>query len=202
MPADATDSIEHKLQGRTLQVYLYLIRKNQPVGIRELQRDLGLSSPSVAEYQIEKLIELGIARKDTHGQARIVKKVKVKALDNYLEIGPRLMLPRIALYAFIFTAVTCTYVVTSWNSLNSFALILSLAATGIFWFETLKTRITLAVQTNSADNVSQTDLSRHFWHSLAPGLVCLAAFVAATGFLYYYVAPAEPSGILMPLPPA
>ena len=46
--------LKRKLSGRTLQVYLYLLKKKLPSGIREIQRDLLLSSPSVAEYQVAK----------------------------------------------------------------------------------------------------------------------------------------------------
>ncbi|MEM2759931.1 MAG: hypothetical protein QXU32_03765 [Nitrososphaerales archaeon] len=54
----------YDLQGRTLKVYLYLMRKDTPCGIREIQRDLNLSIISVANYQIEKLTNLGLVAKD------------------------------------------------------------------------------------------------------------------------------------------
>lgn len=63
--------LERKLQGRTLQVYLYLLKKKEPSGIREIQRDLGLSSPSVAEYQVGKLVDLGLASKDSYGRVSL-----------------------------------------------------------------------------------------------------------------------------------
>ena len=47
-----------------MEVYLYLLKKKAPSGIREIQRDLSLSRPSVAEYQVAKLVELGSASKD------------------------------------------------------------------------------------------------------------------------------------------
>jgi hypothetical protein len=195
------NSLEHKLQGRTLQVYLYLLKKSQPVGIRELQRDLGLSSPSVAEYQIVKLVELGIAQKDVYGQTRLVKKVKVKALNQYMEIGPRII-PRVALYAFVFTAVACTYAIVSWNSINFLAFAVCISASAIFWFETFKSRSSPESRDRAESAISQSDLHRQFWHSLVPGIIALAAFAAVAAFLYYYEAPAQPPRILMPLPPA
>jgi predicted DNA-binding transcriptional regulator len=96
--------VENKLSGKTLQVYLYLQRKKEPSGIREVQRDLGLSSPSVADYQIEKLVGMGLAAKDSHGRACIIKKVRVKELESYVSFG-RFSVPRLAFYASVFSAV-------------------------------------------------------------------------------------------------
>jgi predicted DNA-binding transcriptional regulator len=50
MSDEQNSELERRIAGRTLQVYLYLQKKKEASGIREVQRDLGLSSPSVAEY--------------------------------------------------------------------------------------------------------------------------------------------------------
>jgi predicted RNA-binding protein (virulence factor B family) len=50
MSDDQNSELERRIAGRTLQVYLYLQKKKEASGIREVQRDLALSSPSVAEY--------------------------------------------------------------------------------------------------------------------------------------------------------
>ena len=52
--------VERELKGKTLQVYVYMLKKKEPVGIREIQRDLNFSSPSVANYHIEKLVSLSV----------------------------------------------------------------------------------------------------------------------------------------------
>jgi predicted DNA-binding transcriptional regulator len=43
------------LHGKTLLVYRFIITKNEPVGVREIQRKLKFSSPSLAQYHIDKL---------------------------------------------------------------------------------------------------------------------------------------------------
>src|SRR5512132_317139 len=97
MNDDSNSEIEHKLQGRTLYVYIYLQKKKAPSGIREVQRDLGLSSPSVAEYQVEKLVEMGLASRDSYGRVVVTRKVKVKALNSYVIFG-RFTVPRLAFF--------------------------------------------------------------------------------------------------------
>jgi predicted DNA-binding transcriptional regulator len=68
-PADESKKppIEDQLKGKTLKVYMYMVKKKEPVGIREVQRDLGFSSPSVANYHIDKLVGLALADQDKYG---------------------------------------------------------------------------------------------------------------------------------------
>jgi hypothetical protein len=183
--------LERKLQGRTLQVYLYLQKKKEPAGIREVQRDLGLSSPSVAEYQVEKLVELGIAGRDTHGRAFVTKRVKVKALESYVNFG-RFAVPRLAFYASIFSAIAGLYFAFSAGSPTLYGAAVPSAAAGIFWFEAWK----MWKQNHVARRAEPKEEKErdYFWVSLAPGLGALAAFIAACLFLFYYV---EPAGIVV-----
>jgi len=60
-------SDEYVLKGTTLRVYRFLYREGRPVGIRDVQRGLGLSSPSVAQYHVRKLLEAGLVREQDGG---------------------------------------------------------------------------------------------------------------------------------------
>lgn len=180
--------LERKLQGRTLRVYLYLQRKKAPSGIREVQRDLGLSSPSVADYQIEKLVELGLVSRDGYGRVYVTRHVRVKALQSYVSVG-QFMVPRLAFYATIFSAVATIYLVMSSGSTNIYGVAVPAAAAGIFWFEAIKM---WHVQLGDKRPVKAAGDNRDFWVSLAPGMIALAVFVAAAIFLFYHV---EPNGV-------
>src|SRR5690348_17904937 len=47
--------IESELKGLTLRVYWHLLKtKNETIGVRSIQRALGMSSPSVALHHLEK----------------------------------------------------------------------------------------------------------------------------------------------------
>jgi hypothetical protein len=55
------------LKGTTLRVYRYILKSKNPVGIHDVQRGLGLSSSSVAQYHVRKLLSLGLIREDGNG---------------------------------------------------------------------------------------------------------------------------------------
>lgn len=104
-------SVEAELQGRSLEVFLYVVRAGRPVGVRDVQRGLGLSSPSVAHHHLEKLHSLGFLQKDDKGSYTAVEKVDVSVLNSFVLVGRRL-LPRMVFYAALFTTFTALYLAT------------------------------------------------------------------------------------------
>ncbi len=133
------EKIESMLKGNTLRVYWFLLRaSNGVVGARETQRALAFSSPALAAYHLDKLVELGLVEK-TDGEYRLVKTVDVGVLKQFVRFGA-LMLPRHFLYATMFTTLLIFYL-TQFKRVDFysiFALALGLLATGIMWYETLK----------------------------------------------------------------
>lgn len=55
------------LRGLTLKVYKFILKSDKPIGIREVQRALNLSSPTLALYHINKLEEAGLIKKELNG---------------------------------------------------------------------------------------------------------------------------------------
>ncbi len=76
------------LKGLTLKVYKYIVKNDRPVGIREVQRVLGLSSPTLALYHMNKLEEAGFIKKQMNGYVadRIV-------LENLIRFR-RILIPK------------------------------------------------------------------------------------------------------------
>lgn len=181
---DTNTDLERRLSGRTLQVYLYLQKKKEPSGIREVQRDLGLSSPSVAEYQIEKLVEMGLAGRDSYARVYVTRKVKVKAMQSYVNLG-RFMVPRLAFYASVFSAVAALYVIFSYDSMSPYGVAVPAGAAAIFWFEAWK----MWKHSLTEKTTKKSAEKDYFWASLMPGLAALGVFIAAAFFLFNYVAP-------------
>src|SRR6267143_2803103 len=73
--------IESELKGVTLRVYWHILgSKKQVVGVRPVQRALGLSSPSVALHHLEKLKDLGLLEKDSTGEYHLIELVEVEAV--------------------------------------------------------------------------------------------------------------------------
>jgi hypothetical protein len=135
-----SEKIASELKGNTLRVYWYVMNANkQTVGVREVQRALEFSSPTLALYHLDKLMDLGLVSKDS-GEYRLIKEVKVDVLKQFLKVG-RVFVPRFALYATLFTALFVYYVAflqPDLNIFNLFGLIFGGVASGIFWFETWK----------------------------------------------------------------
>jgi hypothetical protein len=174
--------IERKLSGRTLQVYLYLQRKKAPSGIREVQRDLGLSSPSVADYQVEKLIGMQLAAKDRHGRVFVTRRVRVKALDSYVSFG-RFSVPRLAFYASVFSAVAALYAVLNVSSLSIYGIAVPAAAAAVLWVEAWKMwKFSLIERAHNAIPSERQTL----FQMLVPGIVASLIFAGAGAFLFQY----------------
>jgi len=129
--------IEAELKGKTLLVYWYMIKQSNPVGIREIQRTLKFSSPSIAHHHLEKLISLGLVKKDEYGRYSLKEYLEVGILQSFTKIG-RFMLPRYSFYASFFTTLLIAYVYQYARALNIFALASMLIATIIFWYETIR----------------------------------------------------------------
>ena len=128
----------YNLRGKTLKVYLHLLTSDEPVGVREIQRRLGFSSPSVALHHLEKLLNMGLVEKDNYGRYSATKKVDVSILQSFSKIG-RFMLPRLSFYAAFFTTLTAAYIIQHLGSSDIYALVFGSAATAAFWFEAIRT---------------------------------------------------------------
>ena len=127
------------MQGNTLRVYWFLLnRREDSVGARETQRALGFSSPALAVYHLDKLVEMELADK-TNGEYRLVKTVNVGVLKQFVRLGS-LMVPRYFFYATMFTTLLVFYL-TQFRRVDfysTFALVLAVLAVAVSWFETLR----------------------------------------------------------------
>lgn len=132
------EDLLYNLSGKTLKVYLHLLSRNEPVGVREVQRALGFSSPSVAFHHVEKLLNMGLIEKDSYGRYYTVKKIDVAILQPFTKIG-RFTLPRLSFYATFFTTLTAAYLIQHLGSANIYALLFGVAAAAAFWYETIRT---------------------------------------------------------------
>lgn len=132
--------VEAQLKGNTLRVYVYALKKRR-VGVREVQRALGLSSSSLSQYHLNKLKELGLLR-EKDGEYEIQNEVNVNIMRDFLRLGT-LLVPRFVMYAVFFTIFTIYLGIISVNFYADipiviwFTVLLSLASL-IFWYEALR----------------------------------------------------------------
>jgi len=104
----ASGEPEETLRGTTLEVYRFLLKRNEPVGAREVQRALDLSSPSLATYHLLKLEDVGLIRKEDGG-FRVNKIV----LEDSIRIR-RFLIPRFLFYS-IFAVLALIFELTLFN---------------------------------------------------------------------------------------
>lgn len=90
-----------KLEGITLNVYLYIVRKRKPVGPRDVMKGAHLSSPSVAHRHLQKLEDMNLLQKNQYGEYLIKNKAR---MEGYFWIGHR-ALPKMFTYSLIFLSI-------------------------------------------------------------------------------------------------
>jgi len=107
------------------------------MGIHDVQRALKLSSPSVAEYHIKKLVRAGLARPDQNGYT--VDKI---VFENVIRIRRTVIPLQATFVAFFASALVVLLTILRPASITStyvFSLIVCAAAVVILLYEALKT---------------------------------------------------------------
>ncbi len=131
------DDSKEVLRGTTLEVYRFLLKSNKPVGTRELQRALNLSSSSVATYHLSKLEDAGLLKKAPGGFT-----VSKFLLENSIKIN-RFLVPRYFFYAIFAIAILIIELTIMKPAVLYREYVFSLVATVIlaffFCYETVKT---------------------------------------------------------------
>ena len=129
-----------ELQGNTLRVYWIMLQNSKTsVGPRDVQRKLGFSSPNLAVYHLDKLVELGLAEKQL-GEYHLAENVNVGVFKHFARVGG-FIFPRQVLYASMWSTLFVFLLLTfkDFNFYSLFAFVLGLLGLVIFWFEAWKT---------------------------------------------------------------
>jgi hypothetical protein len=133
--------LESELKGKTLIVYWYMLQQpTHTVGVREVQRALGFSSPSIAVHHLEKLQDLGLVRKKTTGEYILQEEVKVGILRFFTHMG-RFLVPRYLFYSVLFSTMLIAYTLMWLSGLiapSFYAMTFGLLAAVIFWIEAIR----------------------------------------------------------------
>jgi hypothetical protein len=116
-----------------------MLQTSGAVGPRDIQRKLNFSSPNLAVYHLDKLVELGLAEKEL-GEYHLTKTVDVTMFRQFSRIG-NIIFPRQILYASMWTTLLVFYVLEfkEVSFYSFFALIFGFLGACILWFETWKT---------------------------------------------------------------
>ncbi len=93
----------------SLKIYLVLLAHGKPMGVRELQRILGLKSPSTVKYHLERLLEAGYVKRLPDGSYVALRSSESPASIFITFLG--LLIPRLIPIALTFIAFALTYLV-------------------------------------------------------------------------------------------
>lgn len=130
-----------RLSGNTLRVYTFIF-KSKKSSIKAVQVALHLNSPALAQYHLEKLVSLGLAKRDEiTGEYMLMKEVKVETLAHFLKVGSYIV-PRFLLYtvmlSFVFTYFSIFVAHLVLNGYTLWTFLIGGFAIIVMWYETIK----------------------------------------------------------------
>ena len=119
------------------RIYWFMLSKKEPVGVREIQRGLGISSPSVVSHHLDRLKGAGIVSVDDYGKYTLESKVEVGVMQAFTRVGS-FMLPRFAFYAVFFTTSLVLYLLLFGGNANVYATVFGAAGSLFSLYETYR----------------------------------------------------------------
>jgi DNA-binding transcriptional ArsR family regulator len=139
--SESGTEFEYALRGKDWDVYWLLLKNGHPMSVRQVQKALRFSSPSVAQHHLERLRDLGLVQKqDVGGTYLLATEVKIGVLRHFVKLG-RLLFPRYFFYAVFSTTAYFTYILLLMQGLtreNLFILFFGAIVSIIFWYEALR----------------------------------------------------------------
>jgi len=124
-----------EITGNSLRIYLYLV-KHGASELREVQRGIGLSTPSLASYHLARLVEGGYATQDI--------------LEGYVKVGTALV-PQFTFFSVLFTILIIFFsmmTITSYSYVP-YLVVTSIGAAGLMWYESIRLWRKLVVESNN-----------------------------------------------------
>ena len=123
--------------GTTRDVYLHIVTSEKPQGVREIWRALSLSSPSLAQYHINKLMEQALIEPSPDGKYQVNEIERIDALRDFILLRGRLI-PRLMFYGALLVGIFFTYLVfwpIRWDFRDLVVIAISLFSIIAFFYE-------------------------------------------------------------------
>ncbi len=127
-----------ELRGNTLRTYLYLLKRG-PCELRDVQRGLDLSTPSLASYHLSKLVDARYVKQDENGRYVALGDAVGDVLAGYSKIGTAIV-PQLSFFAVLFSILIGYFSFEALHapSFTPYLLAVSLSAAAALWFETVR----------------------------------------------------------------
>ena len=118
-------------------IYLYILTSRESVGVRDVWRELKLSSPSLAQYHINRLLELGMIIQTREGKYAASEEKRVEALKSFVLFYGKLI-PRLVFYGALAAGLLAFYIIAwpiEWNFRDLTVIVVSIISIVAFFFE-------------------------------------------------------------------
>lgn len=125
------------MSATTWNVYLYILTSKEPVGVREVWRELKLSSPSLAQYHMNRLLELGVVTKTREGKYVANEEKRVEAVRSFVLLYGKLI-PRLVFYGALTAGILVVYIIAwpiEWNFRDLTVIAVAVISIVAFFFE-------------------------------------------------------------------
>jgi hypothetical protein len=112
------EELDNKIKGKTLEIYYYMNQINSEVGVREITREFGYSSPALAAYHLNRLVDFEIAMKTENNRYSLTNNdFRIGKLSNHIKVG-NLWISQISIFTMIlalFSIVGLSYFMLNIN---------------------------------------------------------------------------------------
>ena len=126
-----------KISGTAWDIYLYILTTDKPAGIREVWRGLNLSSPSLVQYHVNKLLDMKLIEPTIDGKYQANDLERMGALRNFVMLRGKLV-PRLVFYGALVLGILIMYLLF-WPFRFDFrdlvVLVVTVFSTSAFLFE-------------------------------------------------------------------
>ncbi len=125
------------LKGNTLRIYLQVL-KHGPCELRDVQHALNLSTPSLASYHLNKLVEAGYVSQNERGGYVATKDAVGDILAGYSKIGTAIV-PQLSFFAILFSILIAyfSFEALRFPGFTPYLVLVSVAAAVALWYETV-----------------------------------------------------------------
>ena len=128
------------LSGTTRRVYRYIYRRG-PVRLHDIQREVGLSSPSLADYHVQKLLKMKLIREEKGQDGVVGFTAEEAAFEAMIRIRRTVIPLRATASAFFAVALVLLVTILRPAHISStyvFSLVVTLVALSTSLYETVK----------------------------------------------------------------
>lgn len=125
------------ISATTWNVYLYILTSRGPVGVRDVWRELKLSTPSLAQYHVNKLLELNMIIQTRQGKYVASEEKRVEALRSFVLLYGKLI-PRLVFYGALIAGILAFYLIAwpiEWNFRDLTVVTVAVISITAFFFE-------------------------------------------------------------------